>query len=104
QQQATIAADALSEANRAGEDRFKAIAAAALEQKAALDAQVRAAIGSADAGRKMTQGWQAQAQAYTATASAEHRARIESERHAVQMKAAAEAAEQQRRSLQRLLT
>lgn len=57
------ATDSLSKANAEGEDRYKAIARAALERKAALDLEVRSQMESGSAVRKATVGWQEQAQA-----------------------------------------
>ncbi|ATH99546.1 phage tail tape measure protein [Alcaligenes faecalis] len=100
---AESATESLSQANKQGEDRYKAIARAAIERQQALADEVRAQRASNSTTRQAIEGSQERARAYTQVASAEQRARLESERQAAAMKAAAEAAERNQSSLQKLL-
>lgn len=100
---AESATDSLSQANKQGEDRYRAIAQAAIDRQAALSAEIRAQMQAGGETRKVTAAQMEQATAYTRVASAEQQARLESERQAAAMKAAAEAAERNQSSLQKLM-
>ena len=100
---AESATGSLSQANKQGEDRYKAIARAAIEHQQALTEEVRAQMASNNAARQASEGAAERARAYTRVASAENQARLENERQAATMKAAAEAAERNRVALDGLL-
>lgn len=97
------ATDSLAQATAESNQRYKDVARAALERKAALDAEVRAQYESATSTKRVTTEMQAQARAYTATASAELRARQAAEASAASMAKAAQAAAAERAELSSLL-
>lgn len=97
------ATDSLNRTNKDSEDRYRSIAQAAVARQRAMQEEISSMRESNSAVRKMNEGWQERARTYTAVASAERKARLAQERQEAAMKAAAEAADKNRSSLERLL-
>lgn len=97
------ATESLSKATAEGEDRYKAIARAAVERQAALTEEVRSQISAGRETRKYTEEMKEAVRRYTEISSAENRARLANERQAKAMADAAVEAERNQSSLQRLM-
>ncbi|MCX5592543.1 phage tail tape measure protein [Alcaligenes endophyticus] len=97
------ATDSLNRTNKEAEDRYKSIAQAAVARQLAMQEEVRSMRESNSVVRKTSEGWQERARTYTAVASAERKVQLAQERQEAAMKAAAEAADKNRSSLEKLL-
>lgn len=98
------ATDSLNRANKDSEDRYRSIAQAAVARQKAMQEEISSMRESNSAVRKMNEGWQERARTYTAVASAERKVQLAQERQEAAMKAAAEAADKNRSSLEKLLS
>lgn len=97
------ATDSLNRANKDSEDRYRSIAQAAVARQKAMQEEISSMRESNSVVRKTSEGWQERARTYTAVASAERKVQLAQERQEAAMKAAAEAADKNRSSLEKLL-
>lgn len=102
-QGASTAAGAQAKAIQDASDRYREIAAAALERKAALEQEIQQSMVVAGESQKVTAEMAAQTRAYSDQASAELRAQRAAEQLAAAEAAAAKAVEESRASIQALL-